>query len=671
MFSQDDQSLRDVIDKVNNCSVNRQRFCVVSIVSKDSLDKSMGDQIAQTILSPDWHKQKPAHKSRDSPRSELNDIENSNEMQEKLSSMFSTCCNLGKQTEIQVNCHVNCESGIIVLNMSSFLEATQLYNIGETFKKTLESLEDPSNTGNPTDRHSLETPLHLETLAGSNVWPGWHQTLVKTLLVLFAMSHIVVFYNPDPSLDFNLVKLLKILDLFRMKSESRIVDLLESIASKQAFSQSWIRQARVACPRALFVFDTANTGYRFTRKQLKILKSELEDQIHSILKRTNLLLTPQFERQLAQFGPNGSLMTSGTVNVGLLSLARNSDFVFLIGCENPKKSKKTSSTLYPQLENDVQSASMKPPDHDCQIELGSLSQLLGENEARLEESRKVSKPTKEHDEVPLQESEPTQYDIDKAQKVGGGGSGVVERYLRRFIKQHISDYQSLYWNQDNKYKHSHSANSVLLPRCDDFFIVLLGLKCLLFPASSLTNRLGPDDRKFVNIYDYFNEDHLFSRRHCLKTRQAAFDYLANRLDSYNQPLASPKTRMELLNIYNETLATVRRLYLNHARGPAQSRNLVRLEEQCSRFWDDLLARRDLNGTDKSFVGSQSNPSQSTKSSLSNWNSTTIPVAIERRPNGLRVVSSCDSCGHDISLMIQSADKKKKLERLNVIKVKRP
>lgn len=467
-----------MIDYVSSNSLNRFKTCVVTVISKTPLDESSHDQLVQTILA-----------SGDSPPRKANRKHPGHGDNERCRATSQT--DKGEHDyETLVNGQVDFDDGVVVLTLDSFMNATSLLSMGEKLLEhhgensmDLSAKIRKSNRDQELSSHDRELENRIETnaLPLLHAWPQWNQNLIKTLLILFTMSHIIVFYNPELSIDYSLIHTFKVLETLRMKSMNRISDLLEMVGSSQIFSQQWIRNCRISCPRALFVCDTSHADFDIESCTKKAqIRNDLEEQIYFILKRTNLIS-----------GTNHNLAGS------LFCLPDQGDFVFIIN--------------------------------------------------RDQNSR-----------------------------------------FRKFMSKHISSVRtSAIVNQDHDSKPtSKLQGSIMLPRFDDYFNIMLRLKNLLFPLPPRkerelildpTNRptqswLAHDERRFVDVYDLVDTDNLFSQRHCYKVRLAAFELYVRSLQAKPH---DESLRYNALQFYNE-----------QARGPACLRNWDLLGDEISRHYTE-------------------------------------------------------------------------------------
>jgi hypothetical protein len=621
LHSINDQSLNSVIQFVSQSSLNRFRTCVVTIISKDSINDSTRDHLVQHILAsgssalnkPGKRQSGEDERSQTNVCQQLEDVDN-----EEI------------EYENQVFGHADFDSGLTVLTLDSFMNTSKLTKLSD-------SIVGNHRKGSNGHQEASVNPL-LEA------WPKWNQDLIKTLLILFTMSHIVVFYNPEPSIDYHLIQTLKVLEVLRMKSLNRISDLLETIASGQIFSQQWIRNCRLGCPRALFICDTSYLEFDIEGVQkMAQIRDELEEQIYLLLKRSNLI-------------PG-----AGQANHrSLFCLPDQDDFLFILNQKDLRlmgMSGRQQDGECLDNEIDINNSHLRRPQN-------IISSANCENQEMLNALRDLKV-----EEVPNHEHK---MKLNQSSEIQNNR----QCRFRKFISRHIADIRSSV-NQDHDNKQPFKQHSAtILPRFDDYFNVLLRLKCLLFPSLVHDDRSTPDqeivsssnwptrdERRFVDIYDLLDVDNLFSQRHCHKARSAAFELYVRSLN------VSPCDE----TTHRNSLDAAVKYYTNQARGSACSTNLKFLEDECNRHWSDV----DLLSSD---VKDRSSKSGGPATKISSDSMATRRVAhysldmdkdnslcITRRPNGVMVTAGCE-CGRTSSLLIKPNDRKKKLERVDVYRI---
>lgn len=623
LLSPSDESLKKTAEMVESASLNRFKVCVVSIISKDAIDESVKDQIAHSLLAKNIHDETNRGKRKQRHNSSVSDGDINGSFENELPPS-----NLINDYENQVIGQIDTRNDVIVLNLTSMYETNKLETVIQ---------RDSSRDSVDLSKHQAERePKNSKLL---DKWPFLNQNLIKTLLILITMSHIVIFYNPELAIDYNLILTLKILENMRIKSQNRLLDLLETIASKHTFPQQWVRQGRISCPRVLFVCGTSNLEFDIKQKEFANVKRGLEDQIYRLLKRANLIFRP----------PN-----SGPVQqTNLLSLPPRDDFVFILPTEENQSlptTSRISTTTERSKEEDFYSKLLK-------------SFTIGDR-----------KCLSDNDHVASIDKNSPQRSQEALGQTACKFNASIQNKLRRFLLRHVSDIQaSSQVESENKQNSTskQSVNSVFMPRYDDFFTVLLRLKCLLLPATQVDEETSdqfshhaikwslPDERRFVDILDLVNADELFSKRHCHKTRLAAYEFYVREMQ-VTQPSAKA---------HEHSLDSARKLYLNHARGPACDINFQLLIEQCNQYWQNSIYTKLSSDETRKDGNAKFNRLARTKSSEPSAKDESrgrTSLSINRRANGINMTALCE-CGRQSSFMIVPVDRKKKLERVDIYK----
>jgi len=623
LLSPDDSSIKQAIDLAEDASLGRHRVCVVSIISKDALGTPTKNHLVKSLLGS-CHSEKVLAKGpmkRDSG-SDDKFIENDESHESMTDDNF----------EIQVTGQIDPKANIIVLNLTSFLESDKLYKLARSTNPAY-----ASNNG-------AAQGILLDS------WPRWNQNLIKVMLILFIMSHIVVFYSPELTIDYSLIRLIKIVEMLRLKSQARVTDILETIASRQTFPHQWIRQARLCCPRALFVCDSTYIGRTLDQSDITNIVHDIEDQIHKLLKKTGILSQSQSQNQ--QGGP--------------IFLTEREDFVYLL-----TKSDLQSMGIDQRCASDLE---------ESNDEGDFYSRLFASLALDISDGDNQSKTDHAFDSQSNSESKRKQIGAGESNLYTKPTNKVCQIKFKRFLDKHIAEIQSVaQLDQDNK-QYIGKQSNVILPRYDNFLTVLSKLKSLFLPSvpydeSNLDQSpnvvcwRSPDERRFVDIYDLFNYDELFSKLHCNKTRLAAFEFYLRGLQF---PLPDNTT-------HKDSLDSAKRLYSNHARGSAFLVNLNLLTEQCDLHWQNLSQSnlmicdgRDkrptkINRSSRTIPCNIAPSVSSTNNTGMNSQSTKPSLSIARRANGIKVLTLCD-CGRYNNILVTPADRRKKLERVNIQRI---
>lgn len=613
LFANDDISLKNAAAFVDKATLNKQKVVVVSVIGKEQIGVNIKKKIAELLVKRIGKKQQ-------------NCTLNTSKNVISIDGTETVVASENQHHQVQVGGLVDIESNLIVLHLSSFLDPSQLIQLFDELKTI---------------------SCSSETICDN--WPPWNQNLVKTLLILFLMSHMVIFYNPDLAFDFSCLHLLQTLDILRLKSKPRISELYGAIKTAQIFPQQWIREARVTCPRALFLCD--GSQYELEINDIKSLETELEDQIYRLFKKCQLI---NRQNHLLSHSSSTKHQPSNLVNV-----PNRDNFVYIL-TQSDIKTLGIESKIQQTQKNEVniKSRSSTRP-----------SRML----AFLSQSEDLDSSVSANDELSLD---------DESVFIDGSNSttppivperNVSESRLKNFLKKHI-DQVSQGQQASNRTGRATGSRSltprgprspsaqqvqstVFLPRYDDFFKALLRLKNLMFPileqtcqsmpissGSVVASWNSPDERRFIDIYDSFDTDRLFSQRHCFKARLAAFDL-------YTRGLSSTYDYAT----HEERLSSARQLYTNHARGVACSPNLDFLIEQCNEYWNEGRLQIKARGQRKL----QQLKDEAISSNL---------MSIIRHLNGVKLITGCD-CGRKVTFLITPSDKKtKKLERIEIEKI---
>lgn len=610
-------------------SPSTKRVCIISVVSRTALDSSIREQLVDAILSEKGTKrQSDKLDKRNTPNStpqyEVQDICDELSLKDEL--------------EIQVTSRSNTNTNTVVLSLSSYLETNKLVSITEAIDSYLDTSE--SDAG-------LEVIHSLPTL-----WPILNQNLLKSLLILFVMSHIIVFYNPEPSIDYNLIRMFKLLEMLRLKSQSRITDLLETMASNQILPSLWVRQARLTCPRALFICDTTNMNLPF---DVLTLKHDLEDQIYNCLKRSNII-----NRQSSGTKNQPTIVSQMINSSALISIPEREDFVFVLTrFEKSVESKSPGEKSVP-----------KPPTSETfGHDIDGFLRLLSSPNSRCNETQVPLLCLKSTDSKFCNLTQSKILDLPPYQ---------ISKF-KKFINKHIADINHLWEQQErqssNSKHHSTMKPSLVLPKYDDFFQVLDRLKNLIFHKSDLDESSSvnlsrvnpwrlPDERRFIDIYNTLNVDENFSRKHCIRIARGALEHYIRIVRG---------TPVITSDIHEAALVETRKKYKDYARGPCREQYLTFLDEACMKYRDQnrgvvSKGNEAIISPIRQPIGFQNNINREGLPLLrSQTNNQNEHITIARRANGIKLATVCE-CGRKSSFTITPVDRKKKLDRVDVHKL---
>lgn len=135
--------------------------------------------------------------------------------------------------------------------------------------------------------------------------------LLKSLILLFHISHVVIVSNQTPRFDISCINLFRIIDSLRVKLQPFVSEMLQTIGGLPTF---WIKSGRFCVPQLLFAFE-AYEGFEYINNEnYQFYVQQLEDQISRVLRKSRLL--------------------SGMSANSLFTISSSSPFVF-ISTQNP------------------------------------------------------------------------------------------------------------------------------------------------------------------------------------------------------------------------------------------------------------------------------------------------------------------------------------------------
>jgi protein SMG8 len=91
-----------------------------------------------------------------------------------------------------------------------------------------------------------------------DIWQKEKLIYMRAILLIFSVSHLIVISNPSCEFDVNLIRFLRIIDMFRNKllpSTSDQLRLINNDKQEQIIHNDWINAGRPCSPRLLFTFE--------------------------------------------------------------------------------------------------------------------------------------------------------------------------------------------------------------------------------------------------------------------------------------------------------------------------------------------------------------------------------------------------------------------------------
>lgn len=117
-------------------------------------------------------------------------------------------------------------------------------------------------------------------------WPDVQADLIKSLLLVFLVSHIVVVVQPSIHFDLNYIQLFQLVESARLKYQQQVSEVLSEICDLPV---SWIDAGRPCSPRLLFMFEAGSNQKSEVVKNRRKYELFLEDQIYRFLRRSRII----------------------------------------------------------------------------------------------------------------------------------------------------------------------------------------------------------------------------------------------------------------------------------------------------------------------------------------------------------------------------------------------
>ena len=129
------------------------------------------------------------------------------------------------------------------------------------------------------------------------IWENEHIKYLRSILLLFSISHIVIMSSPSCEFDIGYIRFFRIIETLRNKMLPQLVDLIKSL--NLPIGKDWLYAGRPCSPRVLFTFENCPTdlfggveGLNENSKQAKMiekLQHSLEDQIYNSLRKSYVI----------------------------------------------------------------------------------------------------------------------------------------------------------------------------------------------------------------------------------------------------------------------------------------------------------------------------------------------------------------------------------------------
>jgi protein SMG8 len=129
------------------------------------------------------------------------------------------------------------------------------------------------------------------------IWENEHIKYLRSILLLFSISHIVIISSPSCEFDIGYIRFFRIIETLRNKMLPQLVDLIKSL--NLPIGKDWLYAGRPCSPRVLFTFENCPAdlfggveGLNENSKQAKMiekLQHSLEDQIYNSLRKSYVI----------------------------------------------------------------------------------------------------------------------------------------------------------------------------------------------------------------------------------------------------------------------------------------------------------------------------------------------------------------------------------------------
>jgi len=130
------------------------------------------------------------------------------------------------------------------------------------------------------------------------IWENEHIKYLRSILLLFSISHIVIISSPSCEFDIGYIRFFRIIETLRNKMLPSVVELIKSL--NLPIGKDWLYAGRPCSPRVLFTFENcptdlfgnSNNENENNSKQAKMiekLQHSLEDQIYNSLRKSYVI----------------------------------------------------------------------------------------------------------------------------------------------------------------------------------------------------------------------------------------------------------------------------------------------------------------------------------------------------------------------------------------------
>ncbi|XP_013398523.1 protein SMG8 [Lingula anatina] len=363
----------------------------------------------------------------------------------------------------------------------------------------------------------------LNTKGYNTFWQQEDHQHARALLFLFSVSHIIMLVNAGQSFDVSYVRLFRTLDSIRQKLLPSVTDILKAFP----VSKDWMMSGRLCSPRVLFVFDKCTIAEERGEDRSR------GQEIASI-KKLQHAIEDQIYRVLRK-----SRVITNISNNSLFAVPANQEFVFV---QTPHGVMEDPASFYMNLLKD-----------NCTVTRDSES-------PRTRSYQMLRRCNMNNNSSAANNSSSTS-------AVSHRSSSSGSHSFKEFLTQHIELALTKGFN-DNV-----GRNPV--PALFELPTINMWLR-----VASKLYEFFTIDQKDTKVRPHFNTlkslleiDTRFSDGRCSKVIPVAET-------TYQEGLPKHYTRA----VHLAKLSQAKRVFAQHARGPAFDKYLQQLEEECEKIW---------------------------------------------------------------------------------------
>lgn len=120
------------------------------------------------------------------------------------------------------------------------------------------------------------------------LWPKLLSDLLKSLVLMFYMSNIVMITSQTPRFDVSYINMFRIIDTLRIKLQPFVTEMLQNFDGN--LPSALLKTGRLSVPQLLFIFNAHHSAYHYINEDNVASHVQmLEEQIIRIFRRSRLL----------------------------------------------------------------------------------------------------------------------------------------------------------------------------------------------------------------------------------------------------------------------------------------------------------------------------------------------------------------------------------------------